>query len=169
MVIVWQWWWWWCGKCIGHEFLVSDGNPLMATTTNGFYWSFSILILPLPCASFWVVISPFFFLNLWRSNIGHKMALEKNSFDHPAQFQYLAFITLQHSAIRDEPQMFVSFLVVSGNIHIWISRRVTSRFFDRLNSMIYDLKRSVDPRWLFDPVLHSSFDDLVLLPHATLS
>ena len=28
--------------------------------------------------------------------------------------------------------------------------------------MIYDLKRSVDLRWLFDPVLHSSFDDLVL-------
>ena len=46
------------------------------------------------------------------------MALEKNSFDHPAQFQYLAFITLQRSAIRDEPQMFVSFLVVLGNIRI---------------------------------------------------
>ena len=28
--------------------------------------------------------------------------------------------------------------------------------FDLLNSMIYDLKRSVDLRWLFDPVLHSS-------------
>ena len=28
--------------------------------------------------------------------------------------------------------------------------------------MIYDLKRSVDLRWLFDPVLHSSLDDLVL-------
>ena len=27
--------------------------------------------------------------------------------------------------------------------------------------MIYDLKRSVDLRWLFDPVLHSSLDDLV--------
>ena len=34
---------------------------------------------------------------------------------------------------------------------------VSSRFFDLLNSMIYDLKRSVDLRWLFDPVLHSSF------------
>ena len=27
--------------------------------------------------------------------------------------------------------------------------------------MIYDLRRSVDLRWLFDPVLHSSLDDLV--------
>ena len=36
------------------------------------------------------------------------------------------------------------------------------RFFDLLNSMIYDLKRSVDLRRLFDPVLHSSLDDLVL-------
>ena len=27
--------------------------------------------------------------------------------------------------------------------------------------MIYDLKRSVDLRWLFDPVLYSSLDDLV--------
>ena len=27
--------------------------------------------------------------------------------------------------------------------------------------MIYDLKRSVGLRWLIDPVLHSSFDDLV--------
>ena len=38
-----------------------------------------------------------------------------------------------------------------------------SRFCDLLNSMIYDLKRSVDLRWLFDPVLHSSSDDLVIL------
>ena len=30
---------------------------------------------------------------------------------------------------------------------------VSSRSFDLLNSMIYDLKRSVDLRWLFDPVL----------------
>ena len=29
--------------------------------------------------------------------------------------------------------------------------------------MIYDLKRSVDLRWLFDPVLHSSLDDLVCI------
>ena len=35
------------------------------------------------------------------------------------------------------------------------------RFFDLLNSMIYDLKRSEDLRWLFEPVLHSSLDDLV--------
>ena len=40
---------------------------------------------------------------------------------------------------------------------------VSSRFFDILNSMIYDLKRSVHLRWLFDPVLHSSSDDLVIL------
>ena len=40
---------------------------------------------------------------------------------------------------------------------------VSSRSFDLLNSMIYDLKRSVDLRWLFDPVLHSSLDDLVCL------
>ena len=36
-------------------------------------------------------------------------------------------------------------------------------FFDLLNPMIYDLKRSVDIRWLFDPVLHSSLDDLVIM------
>ena len=29
--------------------------------------------------------------------------------------------------------------------------------------MIYDLIRPVDLRWLFDPVLYSSLDDLVLL------
>ena len=29
--------------------------------------------------------------------------------------------------------------------------------------MIYDLKRSVDLRWSFDPVLHSSLDDLVCI------
>ena len=40
---------------------------------------------------------------------------------------------------------------------------VSSRSFDLLNSMIYDLKRSVDLRWLFDPVLHSSLDDLVCI------
>ena len=39
---------------------------------------------------------------------------------------------------------------------------VSSRSFYLLNSMIYDLKTSADPRWLFDPVLHSSLDDLVL-------
>ena len=38
---------------------------------------------------------------------------------------------------------------------------VSSRSFDLLNSMIYDLKRSVDLRWLFDPLLHSSLHDLV--------
>ena len=38
---------------------------------------------------------------------------------------------------------------------------VISRSFDLLNSMIYDLKRFVDLRWLFGPVLHSSLDDLV--------
>ena len=38
---------------------------------------------------------------------------------------------------------------------------VSSRSFYLLNSMIYDLKRSVDLRWLYDPVLHSSLDDLV--------
>ena len=37
------------------------------------------------------------------------------------------------------------------------------RFFDLLNSVIYDLKRSIGLRWLFDPVLHSSLDDLVVL------
>ena len=143
---------------------------------SGFWWKppdghnhkwILLIFLDLDLASTLYIFSgcyfSLFFLNLWRSNIGHKMALEKNSFDHPAQFQYLAFITLQHSAIRDEPQMFVSFLVVLGNIHIWISRRVTSRFFDRLNSMIYDIKRSVDPRWLFDPVVDSSLDDLVTI------
>ena len=37
----------------------------------------------------------------------------------------------------------------------------SSRSFDLLNSMIYDLKRSVDLRWLLDPVLYSSLGDLV--------
>ena len=37
-----------------------------------------------------------------------------------------------------------------------------SRFFDLLNSMIYGLKRSIDLRWLFDLVLNSSLDDLVV-------
>ena len=39
---------------------------------------------------------------------------------------------------------------------------MSSRFFDLLNSITYDLKRSVDLRWLFDPVLHSSSNDLVV-------
>ena len=39
---------------------------------------------------------------------------------------------------------------------------VSSRFFDPLNSLTYDLKRSKDLRWLFDLVLHSSLDDLVI-------
>ena len=43
------------------------------------------------------------------------------------------------------------------------SLQVSLRSFDLLNSMIYDLKRSVDLRWLFDPVLHSSLDDLVCI------
>ena len=51
---------------------------------------------------------------------------------------------------------------------------MSSRFFDLLNFIIYDLKRSVDLRLLFDPVLHSSLDDLVLctlilLPSTTIS
>ena len=33
---------------------------------------------------------------------------------------------------------------------------VSSISFDLLNSIIYDLKRSVELRFLFDPVLHSS-------------
>ena len=40
--------------------------------------------------------------------------------------------------------------------------KVSSRFFDLLNSIIDDLKRSVDLCWLFDLVLHSSLDLLVL-------
>ena len=40
---------------------------------------------------------------------------------------------------------------------------VSSRSFDLLKSMIYDLKRSFNLRKLFNPVLHSSLDDLVLL------
>ena len=40
---------------------------------------------------------------------------------------------------------------------------VSSKFVDLLivNSMIYDLKRSVYLKWLFDPVLHSSLDNIV--------
>ena len=36
---------------------------------------------------------------------------------------------------------------------------VSPRFFDLLNSMIFDLKRSVDQRRLFHSVLHLSIDD----------
>ena len=39
--------------------------------------------------------------------------------------------------------------------------KVSWRSFDLFNSMIYDLKRYVGLRWLFDPVLHSSLDDIV--------
>ena len=46
-------------------------------------------------------------------------------------------------------------------LHSDYIQTVSSRFNDRLNSMIYDLKRSVDLRCLIDLVLHSSFDDLV--------
>ena len=45
---------------------------------------------------------------------------------------------------------------------------VSSRFFDLLNSMIYDVKKSVDQKWLFDAVLHASLDDLVYW-HSCLS
>ena len=34
--------------------------------------------------------------------------------------------------------------------------RLSSRFVDLLNSMTYGLKRSVDQKWLFGPLLHSS-------------
>ena len=40
-------------------------------------------------------------------------------------------------------------------------KAAASRSIDLLNSMIYDLKRFEDLRWLFDPVQHSSLDDLV--------
>ena len=40
----------------------------------------------------------------------------------------------------------------------WGRGAVSSRSFDLLNSMIYDVKRSVD---LLLPVLHSSLDDFV--------
>ena len=36
-------------------------------------------------------------------------------------------------------------------------------FFYLLNSMIFDLKRSIDLICLFDPVLYSSLDDLVII------
>ena len=39
---------------------------------------------------------------------------------------------------------------------------LSSRFFDILNSKIYDLKRSLHLRCLLDPVLHSSSDNLVI-------
>ena len=41
--------------------------------------------------------------------------------------------------------------------------------FDILNSMIYDLKRSVDLRLLFDPVLHSPLDDLIITAYHIVS
>ena len=40
---------------------------------------------------------------------------------------------------------------------------VSSRPFDLMNSMIYGPKRSVDLRWLLDPVLRSSLDDLEIV------
>ena len=39
---------------------------------------------------------------------------------------------------------------------LWTSNTKSSRFFDLLNSMISDLNRSEDLRWLLDLVLHSS-------------
>ena len=50
--------------------------------------------------------------------------------------------------------------VKRGDGGVW-EGAASLRFFDLLNSMIFDLKRSVDLRSLFDLVLHSSFDDLV--------
>ena len=49
--------------------------------------------------------------------------------------------------------------------YLWpmIAIPVSLRFFYLLNSMIYDLKRSVYLRWLFNPVQYSSLDDLVLM------
>ena len=46
---------------------------------------------------------------------------------------------------------------------------MSSRFFDLLNSITYDLKRSVDLRWLFDLVLHSFSDELVLTTNHIVS
>ena len=46
---------------------------------------------------------------------------------------------------------------------LWTCNKKSSRFFDLLNSMIYDLNISVGLRWLLDLVLHSSFDELVLM------
>ena len=46
-------------------------------------------------------------------------------------------------------------------LHSDYIQTVSSRFNDQLNSMIYDLKRSVELRCLIDLVLHSSIDDLV--------
>ena len=48
--------------------------------------------------------------------------------------------------------------VKRGDGGVW-EGAASSRFFDLFNSMIFDLKRSVDPRRSFDPVLHSSIDD----------
>ena len=45
---------------------------------------------------------------------------------------------------------------------------VSSRIFDLLNSMIHDVKRSVDLRLLFDAVLYASLDGLVFW-HSCLS
>ena len=51
----------------------------------------------------------------------------------------------------------------------WGLGAVSSRSFDLLNSMIYDLKLSVDLRWLFDLVLHVSLEDLVFSKFLTSS
>ena len=68
-------------------------------------------------------------------------------------------ILINHYAIRaiGAMQLRISEHCVS------FSPRFSSRFVDLLKSIIYDIKRYVDLRWLFDPVLHSSLDDLVWL------
>ena len=47
----------------------------------------------------------------------------------------------------------------SGTTKVTVLSQSTANI---LNSMIYDLKRCVDLRWLLDPLLHSSLDDLVI-------
>ena len=109
-----------CDKYLFHWLLVDGDSVAMVmvmvwemhwSRVSGFWWKppdghnhkwILLIFLDLDLAStLYICLGCHFFLNLWRSNIGHKMALEKNSFDHPAQFQYLAFITLQHRATRD--------------------------------------------------------------------
>ena len=59
----------------------------------------------------------------------------------------------------------VTLSLIEVNIHTELFYRhlaVSSRSFDLLTSIIFDLKISVNLRWLFDPVLHSSLYDLGL-------
>ena len=88
----------------------------------------------------------------------------------PGSSSRIVYIMLLHPILL-APKVFLDFLrpmITIQSHHILSATKplnhqnrpqaVSSRSFDLLNSMIYDLKWSEDLRWLFDLVLHSSFN-----------